>query len=66
MRNPDERPIVVLGLGNMLMADDGIGLAALTRLQDEWFMPPDVELPEPPRLAGLGAERPRTGQPPAA
>lgn len=44
MRNPDARPIVVLGLGNMLMADDGIGLAALTRLQDEWFVPPDVDL----------------------
>jgi hydrogenase maturation protease len=44
MRNPDERPIVVLGLGNMLMADDGIGLAALARLQDEWFVPPDVDL----------------------
>jgi hydrogenase maturation protease len=35
---------VVLGLGNMLMADDGIGLAALARLQDEWFIPPHVEL----------------------
>jgi hydrogenase maturation protease len=44
MRNPDARPIVVLGLGNMLMADDGIGLAALARLQDEWFVPPDVDL----------------------
>jgi hydrogenase maturation protease len=28
----------------MLMADDGIGLAALARLQDEWFIPPSVEL----------------------
>jgi len=44
MRNPESRSIVVLGLGNMLMADDGIGLAALARLQDEWFISPDVEL----------------------
>lgn len=44
MRNDDAGPIVVLGLGNILMADDGIGLAALTRLQDEWFIPPEVEL----------------------
>lgn len=35
---------VVLGLGNMLMTDDGIGLAALARLQDEWFIPRPVEL----------------------
>lgn len=35
---------VVLGLGNMLMADDGVGLAALARLRDEWCLPPDVEL----------------------
>src|ERR1051325_10660770 len=41
---PDVGRVVVLGLGNMLMADDGIGLAALARLQDEWFVPMDVEL----------------------
>ncbi len=35
---------VVLGLGNMLMADDSVGLAALARLQDDWFIPPAVEL----------------------
>lgn len=44
MRNREERPIVVLGLGNILMADDGVGLAALAQLQDEWFIPPDVTL----------------------
>ncbi len=27
---------VVLGLGNPLMSDDGVGLAALARLRDEW------------------------------
>lgn len=35
---------VVLGLGNMLMADDGVGLAALARLREEWCLPHDVEL----------------------
>jgi hydrogenase maturation protease len=40
----DARRMVVLGLGNMLMADDGLGLAALAHLQDEWFVPPQVEL----------------------
>ena len=44
MRSPDARTTVVLGLGNMLMADDGIGLAALAQLQDQWFVPPDVDL----------------------
>lgn len=43
MTNPDPR-IVVLGLGNMLMADDGVGLAALARLDDEWFVPRTVSL----------------------
>ena len=43
MRRDDPRT-VVLGLGNMLMSDDGIGLAALARLQDDWFIPPQVEL----------------------
>ena len=42
MRNPDYRPAVVLGLGNMLMADDGVGLAALARLEEEWFVPREV------------------------
>ena len=27
---------VVIGLGNPLMGDDGVGLAALTRLRDDW------------------------------
>jgi len=35
---------VVMGLGNPLMGDDGIGLAALERLRDEWIVPDDVEL----------------------
>jgi hydrogenase maturation protease len=40
----ETRRIVVLGLGNLLMADDGLGLAALAHLQDEWFVPPQVDL----------------------
>lgn len=44
MPNADGARTVVLGLGNMLMADDGVGLAALARLQDEWFVPHDVTL----------------------
>lgn len=35
---------VVIGLGNPLMADDGLGLAALERLRAEWALPPEVEL----------------------
>lgn len=34
---------VVIGLGNPLMGDDGVGLAALARLRDEWQLD-DVEL----------------------
>lgn len=44
MPNADGGRTVVLGLGNMLMADDGVGLAALARLQDDWFVPHQVEL----------------------
>jgi hydrogenase maturation protease len=35
---------VVIGLGNPLMADDGLGLAALERLRSEWSIPADIEL----------------------
>ena len=44
MPSPNGGRTVVLGLGNMLMADDGVGLAALARLQEEWFVPRDVSL----------------------
>lgn len=41
-----ERParVVVLGLGNPIMGDDGLGLAALARLQEQYAVPPHVEL----------------------
>ena len=35
---------VVIGLGNPLMGDDGLGLAALERLRDGWDIPAGVEL----------------------
>jgi hydrogenase maturation protease len=43
MPNSESR-IVVLGLGNMLMADDGVGLSALARLDEEWFVPRTVSM----------------------
>jgi hydrogenase maturation protease len=44
MTTDDTPRTVVLGLGNMLMADDGVGLAALARLDDDWFVPRGVTL----------------------
>lgn len=44
MTSADAPRTVVLGLGNMLMADDGVGLVALSRLDDEWFTPHEVAL----------------------
>jgi len=38
------RPTVVIGLGNPLMADDGLGLAAVARLQETWQLPESVEV----------------------
>lgn len=35
---------LVVGLGNPLMADDGVGLAALERLREEYEIPAGVEL----------------------
>ena len=35
---------LVLGLGNPIMGDDGVGVAALNRLRHYWELPPDVEL----------------------
>ncbi len=40
----DAARTVVIGLGNPLMADDGIGLAALERLAEGWVLGDDVEL----------------------
>lgn len=40
MRTTDVAGTVVLGLGNPLMGDDGLGLAALAALRDEWTFAP--------------------------
>ena len=34
----------MIGLGNPLMGDDGLGIAALERLRDRWTVPPEVDL----------------------
>lgn len=39
-----DRPTVVIGLGNPLMGDDGLGLAALELLRSSWTFEPGVEL----------------------
>lgn len=36
--------VLVLGLGNPLMGDDGFGLAVLARLGEQWELPPAVAL----------------------
>lgn len=43
MVEPDPPPaVVVLGLGNVLLSDDGVGVAAAHRLQRGWEMAPGV------------------------
>jgi hydrogenase maturation protease len=37
-------PIIVLGLGNPLMGDDGVGLAALEILRRDYKFSPDIKL----------------------
>jgi hydrogenase maturation protease len=44
MSDTKGRPTVVIGLGNPLMADDGLGLAAVARLQEAWQLPDGVEV----------------------
>jgi hydrogenase maturation protease len=43
MSEPRPGIALVIGLGNPLMGDDGIGLAALERLREGWGLPPTVE-----------------------
>lgn len=38
--------ILVLGLGNVLLADDGVGAAALARLERDYYVPSAVRLVE--------------------
>ena len=37
-------PVVVLGLGNILLEDEGLGVRAVERLEREYAMPPGVEV----------------------
>jgi hydrogenase maturation protease len=43
MINPMEKSVVVLGLGNPLMADEGVGVAVIERLASQAEQHPDVE-----------------------
>lgn len=40
----EARRCTVIGLGNPIMSDDGLGLRALARLGEVWELPPSVEL----------------------
>jgi hydrogenase maturation protease len=44
MSDPARPGTVVIGVGNPLMGDDGLGLAALAILQNEWTFDPPVIL----------------------
>lgn len=38
----DRIPMLVLGLGNVLCTDDGVGVVAVHRLRDDWMLPDGV------------------------
>lgn len=40
----NKRRVIVIGLGNPLMGDDGLGLAVLDELRTGYALPPEVEL----------------------
>jgi len=40
----NRRRVIVIGLGNPLMGDDGLGLAVLDELRTGYALPPEVEL----------------------
>lgn len=44
MSEPRDGGVLVIGLGNPIMADDGLGLAALERLRQGWSLPESVLL----------------------
>jgi hydrogenase maturation protease len=46
MDKPSQMKTVVLGLGNLIQSDDGVGLFALRRLEQDPRVPPDVSLVE--------------------
>lgn len=44
MSDTGRSEVLVIGLGNPIMGDDGLGIAALERLRDSWTLPPSVHL----------------------
>ena len=43
--------VLVLGLGNVLLGDDGLGAAAVARMERSYRTPPGVRLEDGGRLA---------------
>ena len=41
---PNACPVLVLGMGNLLLEDEGLGIRALELLQQRYVIPPAVEL----------------------
>ena len=50
---PEDRKLLILGLGNVLCGDDGLGVAAVERLRDEYELGEQVEAVDGGTL-GLG------------
>lgn len=44
MRHPSQANILILGVGNILLTDEGAGVRALELLEDRYTFPPQVEL----------------------
>lgn len=44
MSESGDGEVLVIGLGNPIMADDGLGVAALERLRQRWSLPESVRL----------------------
>jgi hydrogenase maturation protease len=42
--NPSRCPVLVLGMGNILLEDEGLGVRALEQLSRNYVLPPGVEL----------------------
>lgn len=40
----EQAPVLVLGLGNILLQDEGVGVAVIERLQRRYWVPDEVEL----------------------
>jgi hydrogenase maturation protease len=44
MNESAQKPIVVLGVGNILLKDEGVGVRAVESMQERYIFPPGVEL----------------------